>query len=93
VTGSGLVTTFLFRSRHSRKHVNVISFYKLSLVIFQSIICYMHCGFRGFILGYKDLEIITDTVTLKNDNPDIHFYIIADFYVFTPSVECTLFGK
>jgi len=53
----------------------------------------MHCSFCGFILGYKDLEIITDTVTLKNDDPDIHLDIIADFYIFTPSVGYTLLGK
>ena len=76
-----------------QKVINVISFYKLSFVIFQSSICNVHCSFRGFILGYKDLEIITNTVTLKNDNPDIHLDIIADFYIFTPSVGCTLFGK
>jgi len=93
VTGSGLVATVLFRSRHSRKVINVISFYKLCFVIFQSSICNMHCSFRGFILGYKDLEVITDTVTLKHDDQDIHLDIIADFYIFTPSVGCTLFGK
>jgi len=49
----------------------------------------MHCSFCGFILGCKYLEVITDTVTLTND-PDIHLDIIADFYIFTPSVGCTL---
>jgi hypothetical protein len=53
----------------------------------------MHCSFRGFVLGYKDLEIITDTVTLKNDDPYIHLDIVADFHIFTPSVACTLSGK
>jgi len=71
----------------------VIHFYKLCFVIFQLSIYNMHCSFRGLILGYKDLEVITDTVTLKNDDPDIHFDILADFYIFTPSVGCTLFSK
>jgi hypothetical protein len=55
----------------------------------------MHCSFGGFMLGHEDVEVITDTVTLKNDDPDIHLelYIKADFYIFTPSVGCTLFGK
>jgi hypothetical protein len=44
-------------------------------------------------VGYKDLEIITDMVTLKNDDPDIDLDIIADFKIFTLSVGCTLFGK
>jgi hypothetical protein len=93
VTGSGLVATVLFRSRHSEKVVNVIHFCKLCFVIFQLIICNMHCSFRGFILAYKDLEIVTDTVTLKNDDPYIHLDIVADFYIFTPSIGCTLFGE
>jgi hypothetical protein len=53
----------------------------------------MHCSFNGFILGYKDLEVIPDTVTLKNYDPYIHLDIVGDFYIFTPSVGCTLFGK
>jgi len=85
MTGNGLVTTILFRNRHSRKVINVIHFNKLCFVIFQLSICIMLCSFHGFILGYKDLEIIRATVTLENDE--------ADFYIFTPSVGCTLFGK
>jgi hypothetical protein len=120
LTGSDLVATVLFRSRHSRKVINMIHFYKLFFfffffcicnmffclrgfllgflvlvffVIFQLSICNMHCSFRGFMLGYKDLEIMEATVTLQNNDPDIHLDIIADFCIFTPSVACALFGK
>ena len=93
MAGSCLVATVLFRNRCSRKVINVIHFYKICFVIFQLSICNIFCSLRGFILGYKDLETITDTVTLKNDDPYIHFDTLADFYIFTPSVGCTLFGK
>ena len=37
--------------------------------------------------------IITNMATIINDDPSLHFDIEADFYIFTPAVGCTLFGK
>jgi len=53
----------------------------------------MHCSFNGFILGYKNVKIITDRATLINDAPLMDLDIGADSYIFTPAVGCTLFGK
>jgi len=39
------------------------------------------------------MKRVTDTVTLKNNYPYINLDIVADFYLLTPSVICTLFGK
>ena len=53
----------------------------------------MCCSFSGFILGYKNVKLLSDKATLINDDPHLHFDIEADFYIFTPKVGCTLFGK
>ena len=53
----------------------------------------MYCSFGGFILGYKNVKLITDKATLINNDPSLHLDIEADFYIFTPKVGCTLFGK
>jgi len=82
-----------FISRHSRKVVNVIHIYKLCSVIFQLSICNMHCSFDGFILGHKNVELLTDKATIINDSPYLHFDVEADFYIFKPQVGCTLLGK
>jgi hypothetical protein len=53
----------------------------------------MHYSFNGFILGYKNVNIITDRATIINDDCYMHLDIEAEFYIFTPEVGCTLFGK
>ena len=93
VIGSGLVATIPFINRHSRKVINVIHIYKQCFAIFQSSIRTMHCSFNGFISGYKKVKLITNMATIINDDPSLHFDIEADFYIFTPAVGCTLFGK
>jgi hypothetical protein len=42
----------------------------------------MHYSFNGFVLGYKNVKIITDRATLINDDPYRHLDIKADFYIF-----------
>jgi len=39
------------------------------------------------------VKLITNMATIINDDPSLHFDIEADFYIFTPAVQCTLFGK
>ena len=46
----------------------------------------MHCSFNGFILGFKNVKVITDRATLINGDPDMHLDIEGDFYIFTPEV-------
>ena len=87
------MATIPFVSRQSRKVINVIHFYKLCFVIFQLSICNMHCSFNCFILGHKNVKLITNMTTITNDDPSLHFDIEADFYIFQPEVECTLFGS
>jgi hypothetical protein len=53
----------------------------------------MHCSFNGFILGYKNVKIITDIATIIYDDSYMHLDIEADFYIFTPEVGCTIVGK
>ena len=53
----------------------------------------MHCSFNCFILGHKNVKLITNMTTITNDDPSLHFDIEADFYIFQPEVECTLFGS
>ena len=50
-------------------------------------------SFSGFILGHKNVKLITNRATIINDDPALHFDIEADFYILQPEVECTLFGK
>jgi len=71
----------------------VVHIYKQCFVIFLLSICNMYCSFSGFVLGYKNVKLITDRATLINDDPSLHLGIEADFYIFTPKVGCTLFGK
>jgi hypothetical protein len=53
----------------------------------------MYFTFSGFILGYKNVKLITDRATLIKDDPFLHLDIEAEFYIFTPKVGCTLFGE
>lgn len=53
----------------------------------------MYCSCSGIILDIKNVKLITDRATLINDDPSLHLDIEADFYIFTPKVGCTLFGK
>ena len=71
----------------------MVHIYKQCFVIFLLSICNMYCSFSGFVLGYKNVKLITDRATLINDDPSLHLGIEADFYIFTPKVGCTLFGK
>jgi hypothetical protein len=71
----------------------VIDIYKQCFVIFHLSICHLYCSFDGFILSFKNVNLISDIVTLINDDPSLYLDIEADFYIFTPRVGCTLFGK
>jgi hypothetical protein len=44
-------------------------------------------------MGFKNEKLLTDSATLINDDPFLYLDIEADFYIFTPNVGCTLFGK
>jgi hypothetical protein len=71
----------------------VLHIYKQCFVIFQLSICNIYCSCSGFILGYKNVKLLTDRATLINDDPSLHLDIEADFYIFTPKVGRKLFGK
>ncbi|XP_069697755.1 uncharacterized protein Polr1F [Periplaneta americana] len=49
-------------------------------------------GFKGFILGYKNVKILTDKFTIINDDSYVHLDVEADFYIFTPEVGHELVG-
>jgi len=52
----------------------------------------MHCSFSGFILGHKNMKLVTNLAKIINDHPALHFDIEAEFYIFRPAAACTLFG-
>jgi hypothetical protein len=39
------------------------------------------------------VKLLSDLATIINDDAALHLDIEADFYIFTPKVGCTLFGK
>jgi hypothetical protein len=53
----------------------------------------LNCSFKGFILGYKNVKILTDRATIINDDLYMHLDIEAEFYIFTADAGCILFGK
>jgi len=92
-SGSGLVATIPRASRHSRKVISVIHFYKLCFVIFQLSICNMDCSFSCFLLGHKNMKLVINLASIMNDDPLLHLDVVVDFYMFRPAAGCTLFGK
>ncbi|KAJ8730117.1 hypothetical protein PYW07_017155 [Mythimna separata] len=48
--------------------------------------------FNGILLSYKNLIILQNVGTIRNDNADIHFQVQADYYIFRPFVGATLTG-
>ncbi|RVE41160.1 hypothetical protein evm_014193 [Chilo suppressalis] len=48
--------------------------------------------FNGILLSYKNLCILQNVGSIRNDNADIHFQVQADYFIFTPYVGATLKG-
>lgn len=48
--------------------------------------------FNGILLSYKNLRILQNVGTIRNDNADIHFQVQADYFIFRPYVGATLIG-
>ncbi|XP_075973052.1 RNA polymerase I subunit F [Anticarsia gemmatalis] len=48
--------------------------------------------FNGILLSYKNLRILQNVGTIRNDNADIHFQVQADYFIFRPHVGATLTG-
>ncbi|KAF9824637.1 hypothetical protein SFRURICE_004094 [Spodoptera frugiperda] len=48
--------------------------------------------FNGILLSYKNLRILQNVGTIRNDNADIHFQVQADYFIFRPYVGATLTG-
>ncbi|XP_022834451.1 DNA-directed RNA polymerase I subunit RPA43 [Spodoptera litura] len=48
--------------------------------------------FNGILLSYKNLRVLQNVGTIRNDNADIHFQVQADYFIFRPFVGATLTG-
>ncbi|XP_013143362.1 PREDICTED: DNA-directed RNA polymerase I subunit RPA43 [Papilio polytes] len=48
--------------------------------------------FQGIIMSYKNLRVLQNVGTIRNDNGDIYFQVQADYFVFQPRVGATLKG-
>ncbi|PZC86397.1 DNA-directed RNA polymerase I subunit RPA43 [Helicoverpa armigera] len=48
--------------------------------------------FNGILLSYKNLKVLQNFGTIRNDNADIHFQVQADYFIFRPFVGATLTG-
>lgn len=48
--------------------------------------------FNGILLSYKNLRILQNIGTIRNDNSDINFQVQADYFIFKPYVGATLSG-
>ncbi|KAM3964435.1 RNA polymerase I subunit F [Aphomia sociella] len=48
--------------------------------------------FNGILLSYKNLRILQNVGSIRNDNADIHFQVQADYFIFRPHVGATLKG-
>ncbi|VVC93690.1 unnamed protein product [Leptidea sinapis] len=48
--------------------------------------------FNGILLSYKNLRILQNVGSIRNDSSDIHFQVQADYFIFRPYVGATLKG-
>ncbi|XP_026752050.1 DNA-directed RNA polymerase I subunit RPA43 [Galleria mellonella] len=48
--------------------------------------------FNGVLLSYKNLKILRNVGSIRNDNADINFQVQADYFIFRPHVGATLKG-
>ncbi|KAJ2946033.1 hypothetical protein O0L34_g4951 [Tuta absoluta] len=48
--------------------------------------------FSGILLSYKNLRVLQNIGTIRNDNADVHFQVQADYFIFRPYVGATLKG-
>ncbi|CAH2037494.1 unnamed protein product, partial [Iphiclides podalirius] len=48
--------------------------------------------FQGIIMSYKNLRVLQNIGSIRNDNADIHFQVQADYFIFQPHVGATLKG-
>ncbi|KAG7302680.1 hypothetical protein JYU34_012631 [Plutella xylostella] len=48
--------------------------------------------FDGILLSYKNLHILQNVGSIRNDNADIHFQVQADYFIFRPHVGTMLRG-
>ncbi|CAG9786175.1 unnamed protein product [Diatraea saccharalis] len=48
--------------------------------------------FNGILLSYKNLRLLQNVGSIRNDNADIHFQVQADYFIFRPYVGATLKG-
>lgn len=48
--------------------------------------------FNGILLSYKNLRVLQNIGSIRNDNADIHFQVQADYFIFRPQVGATLKG-
>ncbi|CAH0723429.1 unnamed protein product, partial [Brenthis ino] len=48
--------------------------------------------FNGILLSYKNLRVLQNVGSIRNDNADIHFQVQADYFIFCPHVGATLKG-
>ncbi|XP_073945297.1 RNA polymerase I subunit F [Choristoneura fumiferana] len=47
---------------------------------------------NGILLSYKNLRVLTNVGSIRNDSADIQFQIQADYFIFRPFVGATLKG-
>lgn len=47
---------------------------------------------NGILLSYKNLRVLTNVGTIRNDNADINFQVQADHFIFRPVVGALLRG-
>lgn len=55
-------------------------------------LCCMNFRFNGILLSYKNLRILQNIGTIRNDNSDINFQVQADYFIFRPYVGATISG-
>ncbi|KAG6447121.1 hypothetical protein O3G_MSEX004768 [Manduca sexta] len=48
--------------------------------------------YNGILLSYKNLRLLQNIGTIRNDNADIHFQVQADYFIFQPYIGATLTG-
>lgn len=46
----------------------------------------------GIILDVRNIKVQGNNYLLQNDSPDLHINLIADFYVFIPTIGCIIEG-
>lgn len=50
------------------------------------------CSLNGIVLGYENVRLLSDVGELNYDNCFVHVNVLADFYIFRPTVGSQLHG-